>query len=439
MTMQTLPKIGFVSLGCPKNTFDSERILTQLRAEGYLIVPTYDDADLVVVNTCGFIDSAVEESLDAIGEALRENGKVIVTGCLGAREGVVETAHPQVLAVTGPHATEAVMSAVHAHLPKPHDPYTDLIPPGGLKLTPRHYAYLKISEGCNHRCTFCIIPSLRGDLVSRPVGEVLQEAEALAKAGVKELLIVSQDTSAYGVDLKYRTGFWGGRPVKTRLLELAQALGEMGIWVRLHYVYPYPSVDDIVPLMAEGKILPYLDIPFQHASARILKAMKRPAAAENTLRRIEKWREVCPELVIRSTFIVGFPGETEDDFDELLDFLQAAQLDRVGAFTYSPVEGAVANALPEPVDEDVKSDRLARLMDVQADISAEKLRRRRGQELTVLIDEVAGGRAVGRSYADAPEIDGVVHIAQGAGLKVGDFVRVKVTRTDDYDLWGKPL
>ncbi len=439
MNMQTLPKIGFVSLGCPKNTFDSERILTQLRAEGYLIVPTYDDADLVVVNTCGFIDSAVEESLDAIGEALRENGKVIVTGCLGAREGVVETAHPQVLAVTGPHATEAVMEAVHAHLPKPHDPYTDLVPPGGLKLTPRHYAYLKISEGCNHRCTFCIIPSLRGDLVSRPVGEVLQEAEALAKAGVKELLIVSQDTSAYGVDLKYRTGFWGGRPVKTRLLELAQALGELGIWVRLHYVYPYPSVDDIVPLMAEGKILPYLDIPFQHASARILKAMKRPAAAENTLRRIEKWREVCPELVIRSTFIVGFPGETEDDFDELLDFLQAAQLDRVGAFTYSPVAGAAANALPDPVDEDVKSDRLARLMDVQADISAEKLRRRRGQELTVLIDEVADGRAVGRSYADAPEIDGVVHIAQGAGLQVGDFVRVKVTRSDDYDLWGKPL
>ncbi|MFZ5473231.1 MAG: 30S ribosomal protein S12 methylthiotransferase RimO, partial [Pseudomonadota bacterium] len=347
--------------------------------------------------------------------------------------------HPQVLAVTGPHATEAVMAAVHAHLPKPHDPYTDLIPPGGLKLTPRHYAYLKISEGCNHRCTFCIIPSLRGDLVSRPVGEVLQEAEALAKAGVKELLIVSQDTSAYGVDLKYRTGFWGGRPVKTRLLKLAQALGELGIWVRLHYVYPYPSVDDILPLMAEGKILPYLDIPFQHASARILKAMKRPAAAENTLRRIEKWREVCPELVIRSTFIVGFPGETEDDFDELLDFLQAAQLDRVGAFTYSPVAGAAANALPDPVDEDVKMDRLARLMDVQADISAEKLRRRRGQELTVLIDAVAGGRAVGRSYADAPEIDGVVHIAQGAGLKVGDFVRVKVTRSDDYDLWGKPL
>ncbi|TCS71486.1 SSU ribosomal protein S12P methylthiotransferase [Sulfuritortus calidifontis] len=437
--MQTLPKIGFVSLGCPKNTFDSERILTQLRAEGYLIVPTYDDADLVVVNTCGFIDSAVEESLDAIGEALRENGKVIVTGCLGAREGVVESAHPQVLAVTGPHATEAVMAAVHAHLPKPHDPYTDLIPPGGLKLTPRHYAYLKISEGCNHRCTFCIIPSLRGDLVSRPVGEVLQEAEALAKAGVKELLIVSQDTSAYGVDLKYRTGFWGGRPVKTRLLELAQALGELGIWVRLHYVYPYPSVDDIVPLMAEGKILPYLDIPFQHASPRLLKAMKRPAAAENTLRRIEKWREICPELVIRSTFIVGFPGETEDDFDALLDFLQAARLDRVGAFTYSPVAGAAANALPDPVDEDVKMDRLARLMDVQADISAEKLRRRRGQVLTVLIDAVAGGRAVGRSYADAPEIDGVVHIAQGAGLKVGDFVRVKVTRSDDYDLWGKPL
>ena len=439
MTMQTLPKIGVVSLGCPKNSYDTERILTQLRAEGYLIVPTYDDADLVVVNTCGFIDSAVEESLDAIGEALRENGKVIVTGCLGAREGVIETAHPQVLAVTGPHATEAVMAAVHDHLPKPHDPYTDLVPPGGLKLTPRHYAYLKISEGCNHRCTFCIIPSLRGDLVSRPVGEVLQEAEALAKAGVKELLIVSQDTSAYGVDLKYRTGFWGGRPVKTRLLELAQALGEMGIWVRLHYVYPYPSVDDIIPLMAEGKILPYLDIPFQHASPRILKAMKRPAAAENTLRRIERWREICPDMVIRSTFIAGFPGESEEDFDQLLDFLEAAQLDRVGCFTYSAVEGAVANELPDQVDEDVKMDRMARLMDVQADISAEKLRRRRGQEMTVLIDEVAGGRAVGRTYADAPEIDGVVHIAQGAGVKVGDFVKVKITRSDDYDLWGKPL
>jgi ribosomal protein S12 methylthiotransferase len=345
--MPVLPKIGFVSLGCPKNTFDSERILTQLRAEGYLIVPTYQDADMVVVNTCGFIDAAVEESLDAIGEALRENGKVIVTGCLGARESVVMDAHPQVLAVTGPHATEAVMSAVHAHLPKPHDPFADLIPPGGLKLTPRHYAYLKISEGCNHRCTFCIIPSLRGDLVSRPIGDVLSEAEALVKAGVRELLIISQDTSAYGVDVKYRTGFHNGRPVKTRMLELVRELAKLGVWVRLHYVYPYPSVDEVIPLMAEGKVLPYLDVPFQHASHRILKAMKRPAHAENTLRRIEKWREICPDLAIRSTFIVGFPGETEADFDELLDFLEAAQLDRVGAFAYSPVDGAAANALPD--------------------------------------------------------------------------------------------
>ena len=440
-----LPKVGFVSLGCPKATVDSERILTQLRAEGYLIVPKYDDADLVVVNTCGFIDAAVDESLEAIGEALRENGKVIVTGCLGARESVVTAAHPQVLAVTGPHATEAVMQHVHAHLPKPHDPYSDLIPPGGVKLTPRHFAYLKISEGCNHRCTFCIIPALRGDLVSRPINEVLTEAEALVKAGVRELLVISQDTSAYGVDLKYRTGFHQGRPVKTRMLELVRELTKLGVWVRLHYVYPYPSVDDVIPLMAEGansaggRVLPYLDVPFQHASPRILKAMKRPAAAENTLRRIEKWRAVCPDLVIRSTFIVGFPGETEDDFDTLLDFLDDAQLDRVGAFTYSPVDGAVANDLAEPVDEDVKMDRLARFMDVQADISAEKLRHRRGTEMTVLIDEADGRRAVGRTYADAPEIDGVVHIAQGAGMSVGDLVRVKITRSDDYDLWGKPV
>jgi ribosomal protein S12 methylthiotransferase len=441
--MTTLPKIGFVSLGCPKATVDSERILTQLRAEGYLIVPTYRDADLVVVNTCGFIDAAVEESLDAIGEALRENGKVIVTGCLGAREAVVKDAHPQVLAVTGPHALEEVMGHVHAHLAKPHDPFADLIPPGGLKLTPRHYAYLKISEGCNHRCTFCIIPSLRGDLVSRPIGDVLGEAEALAKAGVKELLVISQDTSAYGVDVKYRTGFHNGRPVKTRMLELVQELAKLGIWVRLHYVYPYPSVDDVIPLMGvnpnEGKVLPYLDVPFQHASPRILKAMKRPAAAENTLRRIEKWREICPDLVIRSTFIVGFPGETEDDFDTLLDFLETAKLDRVGAFAYSPVKGAKANELPDHVDEDVQQDRLARFMDVQADISAAKLKARLGQEMTVLVDEVAGGRAIARSYADAPEIDGVVHIAQGRGLKPGDFVKVKITRSDDYDLWGKPL
>jgi ribosomal protein S12 methylthiotransferase len=392
-----------------------------------------------VVNTCGFIDSAVEESLDAIGEALRENGKVLVTGCLGARENVIMDAHPQVLAITGPHAADEVMGHVHKHLAKPHDPFADLIPPGGLKLTPRHYAYLKISEGCNHRCTFCIIPSMRGDLVSRPIGDVLKEAEALAKAGVKELLIISQDTSAYGVDLKYRPGFHNGRPVKTRMLELVQELSKLGIWVRLHYVYPYPSVDDVIPLMAEGKVLPYLDIPFQHASPRILKAMKRPGNIENTLRRIEKWRDICPDIVIRSTFITGFPGETEDDFGELIHFLQDAKLDRVGAFPYSPVEGAAANELPDPVDEDVKHDRLARFMDVQADISMEKLKARRGSEMTVLIDEADGARAVGRTYADAPEIDGVVHIAQGAGIQVGDFVKVKITRSDDYDLWGKPV
>ena len=434
-----LPKVGFVSLGCPKNAYDSERILTQLRAEGYLIVPTYDDADLVVVNTCGFIDEAVAESLDTIGEALRENGKVIVTGCLGARESVIKAAHPSVLAVTGPHAQEAVMAAVHEHLVRPHDPYTDLIPPGGLKLTPRHYAYLKISEGCNHRCTFCIIPSLRGDLVSRPVGDVLAEAEMLAKAGVKELLVISQDTSAYGVDLKYRTGFHHGRPVKTRMKELVEELAKLGIWMRLHYVYPYPSVDDVIPLMAEGKVLPYLDVPLQHASPRILKAMKRPGDIEHTLRRIEKWREICPDIAIRSTFIVGFPGETEADFDDLLDFLEAARLDRVGAFAYSPVEGAKANELPDPVDEDVKQDRLGRFMDVQADISAARLKAKVGREMTVLVDEAGGGRAVARSYADAPEIDGVVHIAQGRGLKPGDFVKVRITRSDDYDLWGKPV
>ncbi len=436
--MNALPKIGFVSLGCPKATVDSERILTQLRAEGYLTVPRYADADLVIVNTCGFIDAAVDESLEAIGEALRENGRVIVTGCLGARAALVRERHPQVLAVTGPHATEEVMRHVHAALPKPHDPYTDLIPPGGLKLTPRHYAYLKISEGCNHRCSFCIIPTLRGDLVSRPVGEVLEEAAALVRAGVQELIVISQDTSAYGVDLKYRTGFWQGRPVKTRLLELVQELGRLGVWVRLHYVYPYPSVDAVIPLMAEGKVLPYLDVPFQHASPRILKAMRRPAAAEDTLRRIEQWRTICPELAIRSTFIVGFPGETEADFDELLAFLEAAQLDRVGCFTYSPVEGAAANALPDPVPEAVKEERRARLMALQARISAGKLKRRVGSEMEVMIDAADGRRAIGRTFADAPEIDGVVHIAQGAGLKPGQRVRVRVTRSDEHDLWGKP-
>ncbi len=437
--MTAPPKVGFVSLGCPKATVDSERILTQLRAEGYLTVPRYADADLVIVNTCGFIDAAVDESLEAIGEALRENGRVIVTGCLGARAALVRERHPQVLAVTGPQATEEVLRHVHAVLPKPHDPYTDLIPPGGLKLTPRHYAYLKISEGCNHRCSFCIIPSLRGDLASRPVGEVLDEAEALVKAGVKELIVISQDTSAYGVDRKYRTGFWQGRPIKTRLLDLVQELAKLGVWVRLHYVYPYPTVDALVSLMAEGKVLPYLDVPFQHASPRILKAMRRPAAAEDTLRRIERWRAICPELAIRSTFIVGFPGETEDDFQQLLDFLSAAQLDRVGCFAYSPVEGAAANALPDPVPDAVKEERRARLMTLQAQISRQKLKRRLGREMEVLIDAADGRRAIGRTYADAPEIDGVVHIAQGHDLKPGERVRVRISRADEHDLWGKPL
>lgn len=435
--MNTIPKVGFVSLGCPKASSDSERILTELRAEGYLISPNYHDADLVVVNTCGFIDAAVEESLDAIGEALAENGKVIVTGCLGAKADVVKAAHPSVLAVTGPHATEAVMAAVHAHLPKPHDPYLDLVPPQGIRLTPDHYAYLKISEGCNHRCTFCIIPSMRGDLVSRPIGDVMQEAERLAEAGVKELLVISQDTSAYGVDVKYRTGFWQGRPIRTRMTELAAALSELDIWVRLHYVYPYPHVDEIIPLMAEGKILPYLDIPFQHASPRILKAMKRPAAAENTLARIRAWREICPELVIRSTFITGFPGETEEDFRQLMDFIDAAELDRVGCFTYSAVEGATANALPDHVPEEVKEERRARLMERQADISADRLAARIGQTMTVLIDEVSAEGAIGRSYADAPEIDGVVVIEDGADLVVGEFVTVEITDSGEHDLWGE--
>ncbi|MCX7673763.1 MAG: 30S ribosomal protein S12 methylthiotransferase RimO [Thiobacillaceae bacterium] len=437
--MRTPPKIGFVSLGCPKATVDSERILTRLRAEGYAIVPSYAEADLVVVNTCGFIDAAVEESLAAIGEALQENGRVIVTGCLGARAALIRASHPQVLAVTGPQALDEVMAAVHAELPRPHDPYTDLIPPGGLKLTPRHYAYVKIAEGCNHRCSFCIIPSLRGPLVSRPVGEVMQEAEALVRAGVQELIVIAQDTSAYGVDLRYRTGFWQGRPLKTRLTELARALGTLGVWVRLHYVYPYPHVDELIPLMAEGRILPYLDIPFQHASPAILKAMRRPAAAEDTLRRIEAWRAICPHIALRSSFIVGFPGETERDFELLLDFLREARLDRVGCFTYSPVAGAAANELPGAVPEEVKQARQAQLMQLQAAISAEKLKAKRGQVMEVLIDARAGRRAVGRSYADAPEIDGVVHIAQGRGLKVGQRVRVRITRSDTHDLWGRPV
>ncbi|MBZ0142045.1 MAG: 30S ribosomal protein S12 methylthiotransferase RimO [Rhodocyclaceae bacterium] len=434
---QPAPKVGFVSLGCPKATVDAEQILTRLRAEGYAIAPDYAGADLVVVNTCGFIDAAVAESLDAIGEALDENGRVIVTGCLGAKEDVVLAAHPQVLAVTGPHATEQVMQEVHKHLPKPHDPFEDLVPPQGIKLTPRHYAYLKISEGCNHRCTFCIIPSLRGDLVSRPIGEVLREAEKLVDAGVRELLIVSQDTSAYGVDIKYRTGFWGGKPVKTRLYELAKALGELGVWVRLHYVYPYPSVDDLIPLMAEGKILPYLDVPFQHASPRILKLMKRPASAENVLARVRAWRAACPELTIRSTFITGFPGETEEDFELLLQFLEEAQLDRVGAFAYSPVEGAEANKLPDPVPEALREERRSRLMELQEDISTQRLERRIGREIEVLVEEVDEEGAVARSQADAPEIDGLVHIPDGERLEVGELARVRVTDCDVHDLYAE--
>jgi ribosomal protein S12 methylthiotransferase len=435
--MNTIPKVGFVSLGCPKASSDSERILTELRAEGYLIAPNYADADLVVVNTCGFIDAAVEESLDAIGEALAENGKVIVTGCLGAKGDVVRLAHPSVLAVTGPHATEAVMQAVHLHLPKPHDPYLDLVPPQGVRLTPDHYAYLKISEGCNHRCTFCIIPSMRGDLVSRPIGDVMQEAENLVNAGVKELLVISQDTSAYGVDVKDRTGFWNGRPIKTRMTELCGALSELGVWVRLHYVYPYPHVDEVIPMMAAGKILPYLDIPFQHASPKVLKAMKRPAAAENTLARIKAWRAICPELVIRSTFIAGFPGETEEDFQMLLDFIEEAQLDRVGCFTYSAVEGARANALEGHVPEELKEERRARLMELQSDISADRLAARVGQVMTVLVDEIEEEGAIARSYADAPEIDGVVVIENTAGLVPGEFAQVRITDSGEHDVWGE--
>ena len=438
------PRVGFVSLGCPKALVDSEQILTQLRAEGYAIAPSYEGADLVVVNTCGFIDAAVAESLDAIGEALHENGKVIVTGCLGAKAGgdFVREAHPKVLAVTGPHATHEVMTAVHRHLPKPHDPFVDLVPPQGIKLTPRHYAYLKISEGCNHRCTFCIIPSMRGDLASRPVGDVLGEAERLLRAGVRELLVVSQDTSAYGVDVRYRTGFWQGRPTKTRLHELARALDALakahGAWARLHYVYPYPHVDDIVPLMtrapAEGGLLAYLDVPFQHASPRILRLMKRPAAPERVLDRVRAWRNAQPEITLRSTFIAGFPGETEAEFEELLAFLHEAQLDRVGCFAYSPVDGAVANALPDPVPEPIREERRARFMAVQAEISAARLRAKVGRTLDVLVDSVEDGAALARSTADAPEIDGVVKIADAADLVPGRFARVRVTSADAHDL-----
>jgi ribosomal protein S12 methylthiotransferase len=438
------PKVGFVSLGCPKALVDSERILTQLKVEGYDIVPTYDAADVVVVNTCGFIDSAVEESLDAIGEALAENGKVIVTGCLGKRPEQIRAAHPDVLSISGPQDYVSVMNAVHAALPPKHDPFVDLvhrradIDDVGVKLTPKHYAYLKISEGCNHRCSFCIIPSMRGDLVSRPVDEVLREAERLVRGGVRELLVVSQDTSAYGVDLKYAEREWNGRRYQTRMKALCEGLAELGSWNRLHYVYPYPHVDDIIPLMAEGKLLPYLDIPFQHASPRILKLMKRPGAIDRTRERIARWREICPEITIRSTFIVGFPGETEDDFNELLDFLDEVQLDRIGAFAYSPVEGAAANALPGAVPEEVKQERLARFMELQAEISADKLEAKVGTVQQVLIDVIDGELAIGRSRADAPEIDGTVQIQDGAeaGLKPGDFVDVRIMGSDEHDLYG---
>ncbi|HEV8255353.1 MAG TPA: 30S ribosomal protein S12 methylthiotransferase RimO [Casimicrobiaceae bacterium] len=440
MKRPAVSRVGFVSLGCPKALVDAEQILTRLRAEGYAIAPTYEGADLVVVNTCGFIDAAVEESLSAIGEALTENGKVIVTGCLGAKDGgaFVKKAHPKVLAVTGPHATAAVMHAVHTHLPKPHDPFTDLVPPQGIKLTPNHYAYLKIAEGCNHRCTFCIIPSMRGDLVSRPLGEVMNEAENLLKSGVRELLVISQDTSAYGVDIRYRTGFWRGQPVKTRMTDLARALrelaGEHGAWVRLHYVYPYPHVDEVIPLMADGRLLPYLDVPFQHASQRILKLMKRPANAQDNLDRIRAWRSMCPDLTIRSTFIVGFPGETKTEFEDLLAFLEAAELDRVGCFAYSPVDGAAANALPDHVPEDVKEERRARFMAAQAKISARRLTGKVGRTLDVLVDAIADGRAIARSAADAPEIDGVVYIEGGGHLAAGAFARVEITGSAEHDL-----
>jgi ribosomal protein S12 methylthiotransferase len=454
-TIAKAPKVGFVSLGCPKALTDSELILTQLSAEGYQTSKTFDGADLVIVNTCGFIDDAVKESLDTIGEALAENGKVIVTGCLGARKdeaggNMVEGVHPSVLAVTGPHATQEVMDAVHKHLPKPHDPFLDLVPAQGIKLTPRHYAYLKISEGCNHRCTFCIIPSLRGDLVSRPIGEVLTEARKLFEAGVKELLVVSQDTSAYGVDVQYRTGFWDGKPVKTRMYDLVKTLGELargyGAWVRLHYVYPYPHVDDIIPLMAEGLVLPYLDVPLQHSHPDVLKRMKRPASGEKNLERIQRWREICPELVVRSTFIAGFPGETEEEFTHLLDFLREAQIDRAGCFAYSPVDGALANALPGALPDALREERQARFMEVAEQVSIERLQRRVGATMQVLVDQALslgkkGG--VGRTYADAPEIDGVVHLLPpekaSKTYKVGDFIKVRIVGTQGHDLVGQPI
>ncbi len=433
-----VPRIGFVSLGCPKNLVDSERILTQMRAEGYAVTNSYADADLVVVNTCGFIDAAVEESLHAIGEALDENGRVIVTGCLGAREETILQAHPEVLAVTGAHAYEEVMTAVHSELPPPHHPYSDSIPPQGIKLTPRHYAYLKIAEGCNHSCSFCIIPQLRGELVSRPIDEVMQEAENLVSSGVRELLVVSQDTSAYGLDMKYRPGFWKGRPLQTRLTDLAAALGELGVWVRMHYIYPYPSVDELIPIMAQGRILPYLDIPLQHASPGVLSAMQRPAAAEKVLERIAGWRKTCPDITLRSTFIVGFPGEGEREFEQLLEFLREARLDRVGCFAYSAVDGATANDLPGQVAEELKQERLARLMQLQEQISRERLQAKIGTEMLVLVDEVLDDRVISRSQADAPEVDGNVIIQGGWDLDPGDFIQVMVTDAGEHDLFATP-
>ena len=439
MSDQNAAKIGFVSLGCPKNLVDSERILTQLRAEGYSLSPSYEDADLVIINTCGFIDAAVEESLDAIGEAIDANGRVIVTGCLGKRADEIRETHPRVLEVTGAHAYEEVMQAVHKHQPAPHDPFTSLVPPQGIKLTPKHYAYLKISEGCNHRCSFCIIPGLRGDLVSRPIGEVLTEAERLVESGVRELLVVSQDTSAYGVDLKYRMDIANGKPLDTRLRTLARELGQLPAWVRMHYVYPYPHVDDLIPMMAEGLILPYLDMPLQHGSESVLRAMKRPAATEKVLDRIKRWREMCPDLTLRSTFIVGFPGETEDDFDQLLEFVQEANLDRVGAFAYSPVEGATANELPNQIPEEIKQDRLQRFMEIQAEISRNKLAGQVGREMIVLVDEVHDDHMIARGPGDAPEVDGQVIIHGGWDDVVpGDFIEVQVSGYDEHDLFAEP-
>ena len=438
------PSIGFVSLGCPKNLVDSERILTELRTDGYNIVPSYENVDLVIVNTCGFIDSAVQESLEAIGEALEENGRVIVTGCLGAKEDQIREVHPKVLEVSGPHSYEAVMAQVHKYVPKPtHSPYTSLVPKQGVKLTPKHYAYLKISEGCDHRCTFCIIPSMRGDLESRSITQVLDEAKRLAEAGVKELLVVSQDTSAYSMDLKrqeggVKTAFWNGMPIKNDLITLCKQLGKLGIWVRLHYVYPYPHVDDLIPLMADGTLLPYLDIPLQHASPKILKAMKRPGSIDRTLERIKQWREICPDLTLRSTFIVGFPGETEEDFQLLLDFLKEAQLDRVGCFKFSPVEGAPATEMADQVPENVKEERFHRFMQLQQEISANRLKQKIGKTLDVLVDEIDDEGIIGRSKADAPEVDGLVYVDNLSGIhvKVGDVIKVTITNSDEYDLWG---